>query len=76
MSSVSTFGSSDSMTSILPETLAPPMIATNGRFGLVERVAQEVELLLHQVARRALRRGATPVIELWARCAVPKASLT
>ena len=51
---VSTFGSSASMTSIFPETLAPPMIATNGRFGALDRVAEEVELLLHQVARRPL----------------------
>ena len=35
MISVSTFGSSASITSILPETLAPPMIATNGRFGFL-----------------------------------------
>ncbi len=42
------------MTSIFPETFAPPMIATNGRFGVFDRVAQEVELLLHEVAGRAL----------------------
>ena len=34
ISSLSTRGSRFLMTSILPDTFEPPMIATNGRFGL------------------------------------------
>ena len=55
ISSLSTRGSRFLMTSILPDTFDPPMTATNGRFGFAERVAQVVELLLHQEARRRLR---------------------
>ena len=36
------------MTSIFPEIFEPPSIATNGRFGFVERIAEVVELLLHE----------------------------
>ena len=44
------------MTSILSETLAPPRIATNGRSGRFERVAEVLQLLLHQQAGRRLRQ--------------------
>ncbi len=47
----STLGRSASMRSILPLILAPPSTATNGRFGLVQRLAEVAELLLHQKAR-------------------------
>ena len=36
------------MTSILSETFAPPMTATNGRSGLADRRAKVAQLLLHQ----------------------------
>ena len=38
------------MTSILPEILEPPMMATKGRSGSVEDLTEEVEFLLHQQA--------------------------
>ena len=38
------------MTSILSDTFAPPRIATNGRSGDFERVAEIAQLLLHQQA--------------------------
>ena len=40
------------MTSILSDTFAPPRIATNGRSGRLERVAEILQLLLHQQAGR------------------------
>jgi hypothetical protein len=42
---------------------------------VVEHLGEGLELGLHQEARR-LQRQVTPTIELWARCAVPNASLT
>ena len=75
MISVSTLGSSASITSILPETLAPPMIATNGRFGLLTASPRKSSSFF--IRKPAARCGSsTPAVELWARCAVPKASLT
>ena len=63
------------MTSILPDTFAPPMIATKGRFGvLTASPRKSSSFFMRQPAARF--SSATPVIELWARCAVPKASLT
>ena len=64
MSRRSTLGSSASMTSILPEILEPPRIATNGRFGSASARAEVLELLLHQEAgdRRACRWRATPSV--------------
>ena len=66
------------MTWILSETLAPPSTATKGRSGACEGHAQVAQLLLHQQAghARASRGAATPSVEAWARCAVPKASFT
>ena len=46
----STLGSSASIRSILPLILAPPSTATNGRFGLVQRLAEVAQLPLHQEA--------------------------
>ena len=37
-----------SMTPILSFTFAPPMIAVNGRSGFSQRLAQHLQLLLHQ----------------------------
>jgi hypothetical protein len=45
------------MTSILLDTLEPPMTATNGRFGLLS-ASPVVQLLLHQKAGRRLRHEA------------------
>ena len=39
-----------SSTAILSETFAPPEMATNGRFGMLQRAAEEGQLLLHQEA--------------------------
>ena len=66
------------MTSILSETLAPPRIATNGRVGLLERVPEVLQLLLHQEAARRLRQSTRtmPSTDACARCAAPNASLT
>ena len=55
ISSLSTRGSRFLMTSILPDTFEPPMIGDERPLRVAERVAQVVELLLHQVARRRLR---------------------
>jgi hypothetical protein len=52
---VSTFGNSDSITSILPDTLAPPMIAERP-LRVVDGLAEEIQLLLHQVPGRPLRQ--------------------
>ncbi len=38
------------MTSILPEILEPPRMATKGRVGLLEGLAEVVQLLLHEEA--------------------------
>ena len=76
MMSVSTLGSSFSITSILPADLGAADDRHERPLRVVDGVAEEVELLLHQVAGGALRRALMPVIELCARCAVPKASLT
>ena len=40
------------MTSSLSETFAPPRMATNGRSGTAERLAEIVDLGRHQEARR------------------------
>ena len=42
------------MTSIFDDTFEPPMMATNGRAGFAQRLAQVVQLLLHQVPGRRL----------------------
>ena len=54
MSRASTLSSRAVMTSILSETLAPPMMATKGRFGVGDGLAEVVELFFHQQARGAL----------------------
>ena len=66
------------MTSILSDTLAPPRIATNGRSGLLDALAQVLELLLHQEPGRAFAARTAPCasIDACARCAAPNASLT
>jgi hypothetical protein len=75
MSSVSTFGSSDSITSILPEIFAPPMMATRGRLGSsTAGPRKSSSFFIRYPAARCGRL--TPTMELWARCAAPKASLT
>ena len=55
MSSASTWPSRFSMTSSLSETLAPPRIATNGRSGIAQRLAEVLDLGRHQEAGRRLR---------------------
>ena len=57
--------------------LAPPMIAANGRSGLLTSAPEVVDLLLHQEARHGGQvRPPRPTVEACARWAVPKASLT
>ena len=43
------------MTSILSDTFAPPMIATNGRSGVSSACPRYCEFLFHQQSRRGLR---------------------
>jgi hypothetical protein len=56
--------------------LAPPTIATTGRFGLPSAGVQRLELGLHQPPGIGGQQMATPSVEAWARCAAEKASLT
>ncbi len=64
------------MTSILSETLAPPMMATKGLMGSATALPRYVELLFHQQAGGGLgTKWVMPSVEAWARWALPKASL-
>ena len=77
MRMASTLGRSASMRSTFPETLAPPRIATKGRFGWSSaspRYCSSFSIRKPETA--GLRSLATPSVELWARWADPKASLT
>ena len=62
----------------LVETFEPPTIATSGRFGLLERRLERVELARPAAGRRRrpARTCAMPWVLASARCAVPKASFT
>ena len=51
---VSTFSSRLEMTFSLSATLAPPRMAVKGRTGVVDRVAQVLDFLLHQVAHSGI----------------------
>ncbi len=65
------------MTSILVPTLAPPRMATSGRWGLSSASLRYLSSFwMRKPQARGLRTRATPHVETWSRCAVPKASLT
>ena len=76
MSSMLTFESRCCSTPIFELILAPPMIAASGRFGIADDAPEIVDLLLHQEAGDGGEELATPAVDAWARCAVPKASFT
>ena len=63
------------MSGILSAILAPPRMASSGRRGL-RRTASKALSSASSRKPAALRGSATPTIDEWARCAVPKASLT
>ncbi len=73
----STVGSSASIKSIFPEILAPPITATNGRFGLVSawpRYSSSFSMRNPETA--GFSNCATPAVLACARCAEPNASFT
>ena len=73
----STRGRSDSITSIFPEILAPPRIATKGRLGLASASPRYCNsFCIRKPATAGLRMWATPSVDACARWADPKASLT
>ena len=73
----STLGSSASIRSILPEILAPPSTATNGRFGLSSASPRySSSCSIRKPVTAGLSRRATPSVLACARCAEPNASFT
>ncbi len=77
MSRASTFCIRLRMTSILSLTLAPPRMATNGRAGLVMALPMySSSFSMSRPAADFSTNLVMPTVEAWARCAVPKASLT
>ena len=76
MISVSTLPSSCLDDADLVFDLRAAQNGDEGAFRLGERAAQIFELFLHQEARDAGMKCATPSVEAWARWAVPNASLT
>ena len=67
---------SASSTSILPDTFAPPMIASNGRAGFSSRRDRASSSRSMSSPATAGRWCVIPSVEAWARCAVPNASFT
>src|SRR5579859_6420453 len=77
ISTSSTRGRSDSITSILPEILAPPSTATKGRLGAASASPRYLSsFCIRNPATAGLRMCATASVELCARCADPNASST
>src|SRR6266496_1539841 len=77
ISSSSTRGNRDRITSILPEILAPPSTATKGCLGLVRSSPRYwSSFSIRKPATAGLRRCATAAVDECARCAEPNASLT
>src|ERR1041384_3881180 len=77
ISTASTRGSSASMRSILPLTLAPPSTARKGRFGFASASPRYLSSFsIRNPATAGLSSRATPTVLAWARCAEPNASLT
>src|SRR6266511_4146907 len=73
----SAFASRFSSTLILSETLAPPMIATNGRAGLPSALPRySSSFWMRKPAAFSFTNFAMPAVEACARCAVPNASFT
>ena len=64
------------MTLILSLTLAPPRMAANGRPGASSSLREASSSRSISRPAYAGRIFAMPTVEAWARCAVPKASLT
>src|SRR5256712_4716104 len=77
MSSSSTRGSSERITSILPEIFAPPSTATNGCFGSRSKSPRYwSSFSIKNPATAGLSRWATASVDACARCAEPNASFT
>ena len=76
MMSVSTFRARFRITMIFDETFAPPMIATNGLRGSSRDLPIISSSFRIKKPQTPGRMRATPSVEAWARCAVPKASFT
>ena len=76
ISSVSHLLSRLVITPILSATFAPPSIATNGLSGFSSAPPIMLSSLPIRKPATAGRYAATPAVEAWARCTVPKASLT
>src|SRR6056297_1986680 len=73
----STFSISASSTSSLPETLAPPTMATSGRAGLASALSSAATSRASSGPATAVSEcRMTPSVEDWARWAVAKASIT
>src|SRR2546425_1129073 len=76
-SSSSTRGSSERITSILPEILAPPSTATKGCLGSLSSLPRYCSSFsIKKPATAGLRRCATASVDACARCAEPNASFT
>ena len=78
---VSHFSSRLEITFNLSATFAPPRIATNGRYRIIYCIAEEVDLLLHQVSNYveppfAVMNLVTPTTEACALWEEPNASHT
>ena len=76
MTSTSALSTRFLRTLILSLTLAPPMIAANGRSGLVTILPRLASSFSIRSPAYAGRSFAMPTVEACARCAVPKASFT
>ena len=76
MMMVSALSSRLLMTPILSLTLAPPSTATKGRLGSFSAPPMTSSSLATSRPDTAGRYAATPAVEAWARCTVPKASDT
>ena len=76
MMMVSALSSRLLMTAILSLTLAPPSTATKGRLGSSRALPMTDSSLATRKPDTAGRYAATPTVEAWARCTVPKASDT
>ena len=77
ISSVSALSSRLSITSIFPEIFDPPMMATKGRSGWVSTLPMKFSSFsISRPAADCATKWVMPSVEAWARCALPKASLT
>ncbi len=72
----STLSASASSTVSFVDTFEPPTMATSGRAGLSSaRPSASSSAASSGPAQATGARFATPCVEAWARCAVPKASM-